>query len=134
MVIRVTEVLLVTKDDKWYELTDWLLVWGHKRQVRETKIIKELCYKQIISFTNDLFLVMALTSVGKVYSWSRKDWEVLGNVNKNYEIIKPIINEAIFNKSWAAFHSMVLTQNIELYVWGDNDFGQIGNGCEERLQ
>jgi hypothetical protein len=47
----------------------------------------------------------------------------LGNVNKNYEILKPIINEylineVIFNKSCAAFHSMVLTQNIELFVWG----------------
>ncbi len=77
MVIRVTEVLLVTKDDKWYDiwygLTHGVLVLGHKRQVREPKIIEELSYKLIISFANHLFLMIAPTSVGKVYSWSWKD-------------------------------------------------------------
>ncbi len=87
--------------------------FDHKRQVREPKVIEELCDKIIINFANHLFLMIALTSVEKVYSWSRKDWGVLGNVNKNYEILKPIINEylineVIFNKSCAAFHSMVL--------------------------
>jgi alpha-tubulin suppressor-like RCC1 family protein len=57
--------------------------------VREPKIIKELCYKQIISFANGFYHVMALTSDGKVFSWSQNDWRVLGNGNKNYEIIKP---------------------------------------------
>jgi hypothetical protein len=99
--------------------------------VREPKFIEELCYKLIISFANDLFLMIELTNIGKVYSWSRKDWWVSGNVNKNYEIKKPIISDVIFNKSCAAFHLMVLTQNIELCL-EDNDFGQIGNGCEER--
>jgi hypothetical protein len=47
----------------------------------------------------------------------------LGNVNKKYEIIKPMINEylmneVIFYKRCAAFHSIVLTLNIELFVWG----------------
>jgi hypothetical protein len=56
----VTEVLFVIKDDKCYGLTDGVLVLGHNRQVREPKIIEELCYKQIISFTNDFYHVMAL--------------------------------------------------------------------------
>ncbi len=43
-----------------------MLVLGHKRQVREPKIIEELCDKLIISFANGLFLMIALTSVGKV--------------------------------------------------------------------
>jgi hypothetical protein len=60
LVIRVTEVLFVIKDDKCYGLTDGVLVLGHNRQVREPKIIEELCYKQIISFTNDFYHVMAL--------------------------------------------------------------------------
>jgi alpha-tubulin suppressor-like RCC1 family protein len=67
--------------------------------------------------------MMALMSDGKVYSCSRNDSGVLGNRNKHYEIIKPKINEystnkAIIDMSCAAYHSMVLTQNIEIYVWG----------------
>jgi hypothetical protein len=42
----------------------------------------------------------------------------LGNRNKNYEIIKPKIIEVIVDMSCTAYHSMVLTKNIELYVWG----------------
>jgi alpha-tubulin suppressor-like RCC1 family protein len=68
---KVTEVLIVTKDDKCYGFgqNDYrVLGLGHDRQVREPKIIEELCYKQIISFTNYFYHVLALTSHGKVYS------------------------------------------------------------------
>jgi alpha-tubulin suppressor-like RCC1 family protein len=29
--------------------------------------------------------------------------------------------------SCGAYRSMILAQNSEIYVWGDNDFEQIGN-------
>ncbi len=63
MVIRVTKVLFVAKDDKCYALIDGVLVLRHKRQGREPKIIEKLCYEQIISIADDLFLAMALTSI-----------------------------------------------------------------------
>ncbi len=118
-----TELLFVAKDDKCYGLTDGVLVLGHNRQMREPIIIEELCYKQIISFTNGFHHVMALTSDGKVYSWGQNNLGVLGNGNTNYEINKPkiseyLINEVIIDMSSGAYHLMVLTQNIELYVWG----------------
>jgi len=55
----------------------------------------------------------------------------LGNGNKNYELNKPkinkyLMNEVIVDMSCGAYHSMVLIQNSEIYVWGYNDFGQIG--------
>ncbi len=58
---------------------------------------------------------------------------ILGNGNTNYEISEYLINEVIIDMSCGAYHSTVLTQNIELYVWGIMT-GQIGNGCEERSQ
>jgi hypothetical protein len=36
--------------------------------VKESKIIEELSYKQIINFANAVYYVMALTRDGKVYS------------------------------------------------------------------
>jgi alpha-tubulin suppressor-like RCC1 family protein len=63
----------------------------------------------------------------------------LGNGNRNYEISKPkineyLINEVIVDMSCCAYHSMVLTQNSELFVWGYNNYGQIGNRSEESFQ
>ncbi len=136
---KVSEVLIVTKDDKCYGFGQnefGELGFGHNRQVKEPKIIEELCYKQIISFANGLYHVMALTRDEKVYSWGRNDWGFLGNGNRNYELNKPKINEYLINEvivemSCGAFHSMVLTLNNEVHVWGYNGFGQIGNGSEE---
>jgi hypothetical protein len=65
--------------------------------------------------------VIPLTSNAKVHTWSQKYWGVLENINKNYEAIKPKINEYLLNEviidmSCGAYHSLVLTQNIEFYV------------------
>jgi alpha-tubulin suppressor-like RCC1 family protein len=138
----VTQVLIVTKDDKCYGFGQnefGVLGLGHDIQVKELKIIEELCCKQIISFANGYSHVMALTSDGKVYSWGRNDGGFLGNGNKDYELNKPkineyLINEVIIDMSCGAYHSVVLTQNSEVYVWGYNNLGQIGNGSEELFQ
>jgi hypothetical protein len=53
----------VTIDEKCYgfgQNSFAVLGLGHNRQVKEPKIIEELCYKQIISFANGLYDVMAL--------------------------------------------------------------------------
>ncbi len=55
---KVTEVL-VTKDDKCYAFGEngcGVLGLGHDRQVKVPKIVKELCDKQIIKFSNEIFL------------------------------------------------------------------------------
>ncbi len=60
---KVTQVLIVTIDEKCYgfgQNSFAVLGLGHNRQVKEPKIIEELCYKQIISFANGLYDVMAL--------------------------------------------------------------------------
>jgi alpha-tubulin suppressor-like RCC1 family protein len=49
--------------------------------------------------------------------------ELLGNRNRNCDTNKPklneyLINEIIVDMSCGAFHSMVLTQNSQVYVWG----------------
>ncbi len=116
----------MTKDDKCYGFGEndfEVLGLSHNRNVNEPKIIEELYYKHIISFTNGLLHVIALTSDANVYNWDQNNWGVLGNGNRNYEINKPKINEYLLNEvivdmSCGAYHSMALTQNSEVYVWG----------------
>jgi alpha-tubulin suppressor-like RCC1 family protein len=56
----------------------------------------------------------------------------IGSKDKRYH--KPILNQYLDNEfvidvSCSAYHSLVLTNCGEVYAWGDNYFGQIGNGC-----
>jgi alpha-tubulin suppressor-like RCC1 family protein len=68
---KVTEDLIVTKNDKCYGFGQndcGVLGLGHNRLVREPKIIEELCSKQIISFANCFYHMMALMSYGRAYN------------------------------------------------------------------
>jgi alpha-tubulin suppressor-like RCC1 family protein len=139
---KVTEVLVMAKDDKCYafgENTNGVLGLGHNRQVKEPKIINELCDKQIIKFTNGLRHVLSLTSDGKIFGWGANDLGQLGNGYVNVICNKPKVNEFLMNEfivdmSCGAFHSIVLTLNKELFVWGYNCIGQTGNGTEDSFQ
>jgi alpha-tubulin suppressor-like RCC1 family protein len=58
----------------------------------------------------------------------------IGLQNNSYH--KPILNqylnnEFVFDIS-CAFHSHVLKNCGEVYAWGGNRFGQIGNGCNNK--
>jgi E3 ubiquitin-protein ligase HERC2 len=122
----VTEVLVVTKDDKCYAIgqnTDGVLGLGHDRQVTEPKIVNELCDKQIIKFTNGFSHVLALTSDGKIFALGLNDLGQLGNgyinvICNKLKVNEFLMNEFIVDMSCGAFYSTVLTQNKELFVWG----------------
>jgi hypothetical protein len=130
-------VLIVTKDDKTYAFGNNSynrLGFGHNRFVNEIQIVKELCDQQIIDFTNGLEHCIARNSSGKVYCWGRNDWGLLGIGSQDENLHKPKLNQYLNNKfvidiSCGARHSFVLTNCGEVYAWGDNYRGQIGNSC-----
>jgi alpha-tubulin suppressor-like RCC1 family protein len=139
---KVSEVLIVTKDDKCYGFGQneyGVLGFGHDNQVKEPEIIEKLCHKKIVNFANGLRHAMALTSDGKVFSWGENECGFLGNGNRNCDLDKPKLNEYLLKEvivdiSCGAFHTIALTKNSEVYVWGSNICGQIGNGSEEFFQ
>jgi alpha-tubulin suppressor-like RCC1 family protein len=130
-------VLIVTKDDKTYAFgvnTLGLLGFGHNKIVNEIQIFKELCDQQIIDFANGLHHCIARNSRGKVYcwGWNRKGYLGIGSEDESYH--KPILNQYLNNEfvidiSCGARHSLVLTSSGEVYAWGCNELGVIGNGC-----
>jgi RCC1 and BTB domain-containing protein len=141
---KTSEVLVVSKDDECYGFgeNDWgVLGFGHNKQVSEPELIEELCFKKIINFSYGLNFVIALTSDGKVFSWGRNDWGQLGHGSMNDFFNKPLMievlsSECISTICCGSHHSIVLTENGEVYAWGQNRLGQIGNGeeCSSELK
>jgi RCC1 and BTB domain-containing protein len=137
-------VLIVTKDDKTFAFgknSDNQLGFGHNKVVNEIQIVEELCDQQIIDFANGFDHCIARNSSGKVYCWGFNDWGFLGigSQDERHEdeiYDKPILNQYLNNEfvvdiSCGANHSLVLTNCGEVYAWGWNGSGQIGNGCND---
>jgi hypothetical protein len=130
-------VLIVTNDDKVFAfgLNNWgVLGFGHQNSVKELTINEELSNKQIIDFKNSFQHVIARTIDGKVYCWGYNGlFGLLGNGKKDYVIHKPRINqylsdEKIIDIRCAVAHSLALSSKGEVFAWGYNEDGQIGNG------
>jgi E3 ubiquitin-protein ligase HERC4 len=128
-------VLIVTKDDKTYAFgknSYNQLGFGHNEIVNEIQIVEELCDQQIIDFANGDYCI-ARNSSGKVYCWGLNRWGCLGIGSKDLSYHEPKLNQYLNNEfvidiSCGAVHSLVLTHCAEVYAWGGNRFGQLGNG------
>jgi alpha-tubulin suppressor-like RCC1 family protein len=139
VVLKGYNVLIVTKDDKTYAFgvnSLGQLGFGHNWVVNEIQIVKELCDQQIIDFANGLCHCIARNSSGKVYCWGRNELGLLGIGSEDWSYQKPILNlylsnEFVIDISCGFYHSLVLTNCGEVYAWGSNCYGQIGNGCND---
>jgi alpha-tubulin suppressor-like RCC1 family protein len=137
--IKGYNVLIVTKNDKTYAFgvnSFAQLGFGHNRVVNEIQIVEELCDQQIIDFANGLNHCIARNSSGKVYCWGWNKWGLLGIGSQDESFHKPILsqylnNEFVIDISCGGFHSLVLTNCGEMYAWGYNYHGQVGNGCND---
>jgi alpha-tubulin suppressor-like RCC1 family protein len=135
LVLNGYNVLIVAKDDKTFAFginSFNQLGFGHNRVVNEIQIVKELCDQQIIDFANGFYHCIARNSSGKVYYWGFNEWSVLGIGSVDESSYKPILNQYLNNEfvidiSCGVSHSLVLTNCGDVYTWGRNDWGQIGN-------
>jgi alpha-tubulin suppressor-like RCC1 family protein len=131
-------IIIVTKEDKVYEFERNLetLLELDKKNITfiESKIVNELCFKHIIDFKNGWYHVIARTIEGNVYCWGQNVWGVLGNGKIDHNNVnKPELNEYLSDEQvidvcCGEYHTLVLTNSGEVYAWGDNRSGQIGNG------
>jgi alpha-tubulin suppressor-like RCC1 family protein len=150
-VFEYSNVLIVTKDDKTYAFgvnSRGQLGFGHNKVVNETQIVEELSDQQIIDFANGERHCVARNSSGKVYCWGYNIYGCLGigsqddtdddddDDDEDDSYHKPKLNQYLNNEfvvdiSCGFHHSLVLTNCGEVYAWGANDWGQIGNGCND---
>jgi alpha-tubulin suppressor-like RCC1 family protein len=116
-------------------------------------IIKELCNKKIIDLSYGWDHYFARSIDNKIYCWGNNACGQLGkgirvsenpsimNINKLTDYDEEQMNEPELNVylselninviKCGALHSLALTQSGEVYAWGFNEFGQIGNCCNE---
>jgi alpha-tubulin suppressor-like RCC1 family protein len=134
-------LIIVTKEDKVYEfetvLKTLLEINKNINIFVESKIINELCFKEVVDFKNGWHHIIARTYDGKVYCWGYNGDGVLGNGKEDKEIYKPELNRYLSDKNVIDIccgerHTLVLTNCGEVYAWGYNFDGQIGNGMSGR--
>jgi alpha-tubulin suppressor-like RCC1 family protein len=104
--------------------------------VNEIQIVEELCDQQIIDFANGFRYCIARNRSGKIYCWGWNIRGLLGIGSKDESYPKPKLNQYLNNEfvidiSCGVYHSLVLTNCGEVYAWGGNGWGQIGNGCND---
>jgi hypothetical protein len=126
-------VFFVTKNDKTYGFGGnefGQLGFGHNNPVTDLTQIDELCDKNIVEFANGEYHCIARTARGKVYDWGQK--EKISSLNAKLEWFKPDLTQNLKDKkidqiSCGSFHTLALTNLGEVYAWGSNKKGQLGN-------
>lgn len=75
---------------------------------------------------------LAMTNCGNVWTWGKGDFFRLGH-NSNAHVREPQMVEFLKDKhivdvAVGALHCLAVTEDGEVYAWGDNDHGQQGTG------
>jgi alpha-tubulin suppressor-like RCC1 family protein len=103
---------------------------GQDNAVNEPQIVSELCYQQIIDISYGSYQVLTLTKSGDCYMWGSNTNGELGNntkVNENKpKLIITLIREKMVQIRCGSNRSVLLTENNELYVIGDDFHGKVG--------
>ncbi|MCF7924787.1 MAG: hypothetical protein K9L64_06775, partial [Candidatus Izimaplasma sp.] len=78
---------------------------------------------------------MVLTSNGRVFTWGSNTHGQLGNDSTYVSVVPEEVtehfslesNDKVTSLSIGMHHVLALTENNQLFAWGRNDYGQIGN-------
>ncbi|XP_029168904.1 RCC1 and BTB domain-containing protein 1-like [Nylanderia fulva] len=125
--------LIVTRDKNVYNLDynkDDHLKINDTHIGLYPKKVKELCGKNIKTFTCNSAFVLAVTEEGEVYSWKFSEFEL--NNGSQIPIMQPTPTRVVFKKvcivdiACGSYHSLALTSDSQVYAWGDNSYGQVG--------
>jgi len=129
-----SNVIIATKEDKIYAFGSnggGALGFGHQNNMFKLTVNEKLSHKRIIDFKNSALHVIASTADGKVYCWGRNEYGILGIGRNSEKTYKPELNQYlndIIDICCGYLHSLALTIDGEVYAWGYNKDGQIGNG------
>jgi E3 ubiquitin-protein ligase HERC2 len=86
----------------------------------------------VIQIECGMHFSVALTKDGKVYTWGKGLYYRLGNESVASQLLPAVVDglvgKHVIQISVGALHTLALTSNGEVYSWGDNEHGQLGNG------
>ena len=121
------------------DTSDNLYVWGnnsygqlglgHNNNVNTPTLLSGSTWKKISAGE---FYSLAINSIDKAYGWGNNAYGQLGNQqgkNSGNKINVPSIirNDLTFTNIYAGYrHSAAIQANKDLWLWGDNTYGQLG--------
>ncbi|XP_021346916.1 RCC1 and BTB domain-containing protein 1-like [Mizuhopecten yessoensis] len=131
------EAVYITDDDEVFAFgsnCSACLGLGDAGSSFEPKKIEVLCKKNVvdIAFGSGPH-VLAVTAVGEVYSWGHNGYCQLGNGGSMQGLFPFLVSTNLQGKkvtkvACGSHHSVALTQEGEIYAWGQNNCGQVGSG------
>ncbi len=139
--INGTNVIIVTDEDETKVMgknSNGCLGLTEK-QVSTLMRVSQLTGKNLISFSNGSYHVIACSKNYNIYCWGYNNFGQLGrgtdgNLSYTPEMNAFLSSKFIVDVKCGDWHSLALTSTGEVYAWGDNQFGQIGSGNSRTLE
>ncbi|XP_023218340.1 E3 ubiquitin-protein ligase HERC2-like isoform X1 [Centruroides sculpturatus] len=81
---------------------------------------------------------VALTASGSVFTWGKGDYHRLGHGTDDHvrrpRKVATLQGKKVISIAVGSLHCVACTDNGEVYTWGDNDEGQLGDGTTNAIQ
>ncbi|XP_021378315.1 E3 ubiquitin-protein ligase HERC2-like isoform X2 [Mizuhopecten yessoensis] len=81
---------------------------------------------------------VALTKSGAVYTWGKGDYHRLGHGTDDHvrrpRRVSALQGKKVIDVACGSLHCVACTDAGEVYTWGDNDEGQLGDGTTNAIQ
>ncbi|XP_020287366.1 RCC1 and BTB domain-containing protein 1-like [Pseudomyrmex gracilis] len=136
------EALIVTKNKKVFALGNNIagcLGTGCAHSTLYPREVEALCDKEVKTFAcGSGPHVLALTENGEVFSWGHNGYCELGNGTSNQGVVPTLVNmpttadnsrmKRVVDIACGSHHSLALTEEGEVFAWGQNNCGQVGSG------
>ncbi|EGR32173.1 regulator of chromosome condensation, putative [Ichthyophthirius multifiliis] len=100
--------------------------------------VEKLSDRNIIKVKANKSVSMALSQDGKVYTWGKNKGGILGHYDiTSFNMIQPELVEKLENIqikqiSCGPFHMAAISQDGELYTWGNKDHGKLGHEIQQK--
>ncbi|KAL8607282.1 hypothetical protein ACOMHN_047613 [Nucella lapillus] len=81
---------------------------------------------------------VALTKAGAVYTWGKGDYHRLGHGTDDHvrrpRRVSALQGKKVIDVACGSLHCVACTDSGEVFTWGDNDEGQLGDGTTNAIQ
>jgi len=122
--------------------TGKLYIWGYNgygqvgdgttTQRNTPTLIDAFNGEKVVAVSLGYYHSSAITETGKLYTWGHNGYGQVGDGTTTQRNTPTLIDsfggEKIVSVSLGTHHSSTITETGKLYIWGYNDYGQVGDG------